>query len=142
MFRDGRFGRGLIASSNSTPNLMSDEWNLPQYRFNSNLSRLLDVLISFAALVILLPVICAICVCIMAHDGGMPIFIHRRVGKHGRHFPCLKLRTMVVDADQRLRDLLENDPAAQREWMIDQKLRNDPRITRLGGRSTSSSTAR
>src|SRR5258706_5130754 len=132
MMRDDRSGCDLITDPNSTLNLVSGEWHLPYYAFESNLSRLLDILIAFAALVILLPVMFAICFCIMAHDGGMPIFIHRRIGKHGRHFPCLKLRTMVVDADQRLRELLENDAAARQEWMIDQKLRDDPRITKLG----------
>jgi exopolysaccharide production protein ExoY len=132
MLRDGPLGCDPLTSPNLMPGLVSEDQHLPYYAVDSNLSRALDVLIAFTALVILLPVIFVICCCIMAHDGGMPIFIHRRIGKHGRHFPCLKLRTMVVDADQRLLYLLENDAAARQEWMIDQKLRDDPRITKLG----------
>jgi lipopolysaccharide/colanic/teichoic acid biosynthesis glycosyltransferase len=47
-------------------------------------------------------------------------------------FSCLKFRTMVPNADQVLRDLLENDPDLRAEWIRDHKLRNDPRVTRLG----------
>jgi len=62
----------------------------------------------------------------------MPIFVHRRIGKGGQTFPCLKLRTMVRDSEERLRRHLEADPAARAEWAMDQKLRADPRITPLG----------
>jgi undecaprenyl-phosphate galactose phosphotransferase len=47
-------------------------------------------------------------------------------------FPCYKFRTMHVDAEQQLRDLLASDPAARAEWEREFKLRNDPRITRIG----------
>ncbi|MCL8253404.1 sugar transferase, partial [Aeromicrobium fastidiosum] len=60
------------------------------------------------------------------------MFIHRRIGRGGRMFPCLKLRTMVRDSEVRLRRHLEQNPEAQAEWALDQKLRNDPRITPLG----------
>lgn len=66
------------------------------------------------------------------HDGGPAIFAHQRVGQSGRMFPCFKFRTMHVDAEQQLRDLLARDPAARAEWDREFKLRNDPRITRIG----------
>jgi lipopolysaccharide/colanic/teichoic acid biosynthesis glycosyltransferase len=47
-------------------------------------------------------------------------------------FSCLKFRTMVPNADQVLRDLLEEDSDLRAEWIRDHKLRNDPRVTRLG----------
>jgi len=65
-------------------------------------------------------------------DGGPAIFAHQRVGQSGRMFPCFKFRTMHVDAEQQLRDLLARDPAARAEWEREFKLRNDPRITRIG----------
>lgn len=108
------------------------------YRFSlspgldNNLSRALDIVVAAIAVFLLLPVLVALCLAIYLQDGGRPIFVHRRIGHGGRLFPCLKLRTMVVDADERLRRLLESDPIAQAEWLVDQKLRNDPRITRLG----------
>ena len=65
-------------------------------------------------------------------DGGPAIFAHQRVGQSGRMFPCFKFRTMHVDAEQQLRDLLARDPQARDEWEREFKLRNDPRITRIG----------
>ncbi|WP_242138283.1 MULTISPECIES: sugar transferase [unclassified Sphingomonas] len=97
-----------------------------------NLSRLLDVILSAAAFAILLPVIALICIAITIQDGGSPVFVHRRIGRGGRMFPCLKLRTMVRDSESRLRRHLEGNSAARAEWALDQKLRNDPRITPLG----------
>lgn len=65
-------------------------------------------------------------------DGGPAIFAHRRVGQSGRMFPCYKFRTMHVDAERQLRELLARDPAARAEWDREFKLRNDPRITPIG----------
>lgn len=65
-------------------------------------------------------------------DGGPAIFAHKRVGQTGKVFPCFKFRTMQVDAEERLRELLANDPAARAEWEREFKLRNDPRITPIG----------
>ena len=102
------------------------------HAFDANASRFMDVMIAAIALAILLPVMLVLCLAIAAHDGGHPIFVHRRIGRGGRTFPCLKLRTMVRDSEDRLRRLLESDPAARAEWALDQKLRKDPRITPLG----------
>ncbi len=62
-----------------------------------------------------------------------PIFIrHRRIGRGGRTFECLKFRTMVPNAEEVLNDLLVNDPEACAEWLHCHKLRHDPRLTRVG----------
>ncbi len=65
-------------------------------------------------------------------DGGRAIFAHKRVGSGGKTFNCLKFRTMHMDAERKLRELLEQDPAMQEEWSKEFKLRNDPRITEVG----------
>jgi exopolysaccharide production protein ExoY len=65
--------------------------------------------------------------------GGTPFFGHRRLGKNGQIFRCLKFRTMKVNAESLLQDVLKNDPLAREQWRCDHKLKNDPRITRLGG---------
>lgn len=94
--------------------------------------RLIEVVIAMTALVVLAPVLVLIAVAVWARDGGNPIFIHHRLGRGGVLFPCLKFRSMVVDSQSRLDELLVADPAAAAEWANDQKLRNDPRITQLG----------
>lgn len=65
-------------------------------------------------------------------DGGPVIFAHGRVGQSGQSFPCYKFRTMHVNAERQLRELLAADPAARAEWEREFKLRNDPRITPIG----------
>lgn len=65
-------------------------------------------------------------------DGGPAIYGHYRVGARGQLFRCLKFRSMVGNADQVLRDLLDKDEALRAQWQRDHKLLNDPRITRVG----------
>lgn len=65
-------------------------------------------------------------------DGGPAVFAHERIGRGGRTFRCLKFRTMVPDAQARLQELLDRDPAALSEWERERKLKNDPRITAVG----------
>lgn len=66
-------------------------------------------------------------------DGGSAIFAHKRVGRSGQPFSCFKFRTMRTDAERQLREILEADPAARAEWEQEFKLRNDPRVTPIGG---------
>jgi len=65
-------------------------------------------------------------------DGGPVFFAHRRVGRDGAEFGCLKFRSMGADSQQRLAALLAADPAARAEWEATRKLRRDPRVTRFG----------
>lgn len=94
--------------------------------------RTIDVLIAFAAMLVLSPVLLIVSLLIKYSMGGSIIFGHRRVGKDGQPFRCYKFRTMVRSSEEVLAaHLLENSEAA-REWMATRKLRNDPRVTRLG----------
>jgi exopolysaccharide production protein ExoY len=125
----------LAASLCDRPHLnitvSEDRPDLP-LKASSVWSRVTDVILSATALIILLPALLLICFAIWITDRGPPIFAHRRIGKAGRQFPCLKFRTMVTDAQQRLADVLKSDPFAAEEWRQYQKLRNDPRITPIG----------
>lgn len=69
---------------------------------------------------------------VIALDGGPGFFGHKRIGRNGKVFRCWKLRTMCVNAEERLREHLARHPEAAAEWERDHKLTNDPRITRLG----------
>ena len=92
----------------------------------------MNVMVALIALVFLCPIMLAVALAVYAQDGGPILFAHRRIGRNGRHFYCLKFRSMAVDAEQRLADLLADNPAAGVEWERDHKLRNDPRVTQLG----------
>lgn len=93
--------------------------------------RVLDILGALAIAAIFSPFILAIAIVLHFQDGPI-LFRHRRIGRAGRTFECLKFRTMVPDAEHVLRAMLERDPEARSEWCRTQKLRNDPRVTRLG----------
>jgi Undecaprenyl-phosphate galactose phosphotransferase WbaP len=95
-------------------------------------ARAFDILIAVAALIFFAPLMLVVALAIKLQDGGPVTFGHRRIGRDGRGFRCLKFRSMVVDAEARLQALLARDPAARHEWEQDQKLRCDPRITPLG----------
>jgi exopolysaccharide production protein ExoY len=94
--------------------------------------RLMDIAIALAALLFFGPAMILIAAIVRSQDGGAAIFSHQRIGVGGRAFGCLKFRSMVVDAPERLRAMLEADPDARAEWERDQKLRHDPRITAYG----------
>ncbi|MCV2863304.1 sugar transferase [Albidovulum sediminicola] len=81
--------------------------------------------------VVALPLIGLLAV-LVALDGHSPFYRSDRVGRNGRTFHMLKLRTMVPGADRMLRDYLAQNEAAQLEWDCKQKLAHDPRITRIG----------
>ena len=93
--------------------------------------RVLDIAGALLFLIALSPVMLVLCL-LVRMDGGPAFFAHTRIGANGRTFGCLKFRSMCIDAEKRLQDLLARDPEARAEWERDYKLRNDPRITRIG----------
>lgn len=93
--------------------------------------RLIDTLLVVVSLPIVVPVI-AVLALIIRRDGGPAFFVQPRVGLNGEVFPCFKLRTMHVDAEARLAEMCATDPNIAAEWHRDQKLRIDPRITKVG----------
>jgi exopolysaccharide production protein ExoY len=101
----------------------------PLYR--RALKRCLDVSFVLLALPIVLPVILVLAAVLKA-TGNDPFFTQERVGLGGRTFRLWKLRTMVPNAEERLRDHLAQNEAARREWDAYQKLAQDPRITEFG----------
>ncbi len=99
--------------------------------YRRGMKRLFDLLAVLAAAPVIVPVIVVLAV-LAALDGGNPFYFQDRVGRGGKSFRMWKLRSMVVDADQKLEAHLANHPAARAEWDRDQKLKQDPRITAAG----------
>src|SRR5437016_10038630 len=96
------------------------------------LKRITDIVIALSGIVLLAPLLIICFVATVVTSPGPALFRHRRVGFNGKYFDCLKFRTMVTDAPERLRQLLESNPIAAAEWTANRKLRNDPRITAIG----------
>lgn len=95
------------------------------------IKRTFDIIGSSLILVALSPVLIFLTYKV-SRDGGRPIYGHERVGHNGKKFKCLKFRSMVLNSQEVLADLLERDPEAREEWNKDFKLKNDPRITKIG----------
>ena len=100
-------------------------------RLRASLKRLFDMVGAITLGVVFLPLMLGI-VWFLRNEGGPVIYRHRRVGRDGKTFECLKFRSMVPDAEQRLRDLLERHPELKAEWLRNHKLRDDPRVTAVG----------
>jgi exopolysaccharide production protein ExoY len=94
--------------------------------------RLIDIAIALSGIALLAPLLAICFVATLLTSPGPALFRHRRVGFKGKYFECLKFRTMVSDAPERLRQLLESDPIAAAEWATHRKLRYDPRVTIIG----------
>ena len=99
--------------------------------YRSGVKRALDTLLVVAAAPLVVPVVLFLALLVM-RDGHAPFYWSERVGRGGRVFRMLKLRTMVHDAHGCLQDYLATDPQAAAEWAETQKLKMDPRITRFG----------
>ena len=78
------------------------------------------------------PLLLAIVVLIKLDSPGPAVYGHRRVGAGGEHFRCWKFRTMYTNAEQLLDECLQGDPRLRAEWEQTFKLRDDPRVTRVG----------
>jgi lipopolysaccharide/colanic/teichoic acid biosynthesis glycosyltransferase len=98
-----------------------------QRRLSLAIKRIIDLGGSIFALLVFAPVFAAIALAIKLHDGGPVIFRRRVVGRNGE-FDALKFRSMRPDADAVLRE----DPLLWAEFQQNYKLKNDPRVTRLG----------
>lgn len=108
-------------------------------RINNNLAkrssrilkRTIDIVGSILIIILLSPVLITLYL-LIKKDGGDAIYGHPRIGRNGKKFNCLKFRSMVVNSQEVLEHLLATDPEAKAEWDKDFKLRNDPRITKVG----------
>jgi Undecaprenyl-phosphate galactose phosphotransferase WbaP len=96
------------------------------------MKRCLDVCIGTLLLLLLMPLFLVIAIAAKLNSKGPIFFGHLRYGRDGKAFRALKFRTMVTDADRILEAHLQRHPEQMREWQRDHKLKDDPRITRVG----------
>jgi exopolysaccharide production protein ExoY len=95
--------------------------------------RIFDVVVASCALIVFLPLFGLVSATLVLLDGAPVLYRHPRIGRRRRPFLCLKFRTMVTDGDEVLRRHLQSSPSAAKEWAETRKLKNDPRVTGVGG---------
>ena len=95
--------------------------------------RAVDLIATAVGVLLVAPLILVLALLVYLESGGGPAFYKdRRMGRDGELFSCPKFRTMVPDSEEALRLLLERDPRAREEYFKYHKLRDDPRVTRVG----------
>ena len=95
--------------------------------------RILDIMAGIIGMVILIPLTIAIFIANKISKDDGPIFYYKeRIGKNGKTFKMLKYRSMVIDADEQLEKYLKENKEAREEFKKYKKLKNDPRITKVG----------
>ena len=103
-----------------------------QSRSGRTLKRIGDIVFSLIVLTLGSPIFILIGILVKLSSPGSVFYIQKRVGRNYREFGCIKFRTMYKDADDLLPNLLEKYPLMRKEFEKDFKLRQDPRITKLG----------
>jgi undecaprenyl-phosphate galactose phosphotransferase len=100
--------------------------------FNIFIKRSFDFIVGSFLLLLLSVPIALMCLLIRLDSPGPAIFSQERIGRKGRPFKCYKFRTMYEGAEEKLQDLLGNNEDMRKEWEQSWKIKDDPRITRIG----------
>jgi Undecaprenyl-phosphate galactose phosphotransferase WbaP len=109
----------------ATTHRLRVSWNLA-------IKRCLDMSLIIVGGIIILPFLLIIALLIKLSSPGPVLYKHRRLGQNGRELEVYKFRSMVANADEKLKAMLETDPKLRAEWEINFKLKDDPRITGIG----------
>ncbi len=94
--------------------------------------RLFDIVFSLSVLILFSPVYLVLALLIAISSPGPIFYVQERVGRNYKRFGCIKFRTMIVNADEVLRQMMETDRALRQEFADNFKLKHDPRITWIG----------
>ncbi len=96
------------------------------------IKRALDFVLTVVGGIVVLPLLLALCLLVRLESRGPVLYRAQRLGRDGKPFQCVKFRTMVPDAEILLERMLEEDPELREEYLRYHKLREDPRVTRVG----------
>lgn len=96
------------------------------------IKRSMDLALTLIGGLCILPFCALLALAIKMESKGPVLYSQVRLGKNGKAFKAWKFRSMVSDADKALNDLLERRPELQKEWETHQKIKDDPRVTRVG----------
>ncbi len=102
------------------------------FRSNLFIKRFIDIFLIVLFSPILLPLFLILMLLTKLTSRGPIFYGHKRVGKNGKEFKCWKFRSMCIDADKKLEEILANNPEMRAEWEKDRKFQNDPRVTKFG----------
>ncbi len=117
--------------SNTRTNLVEIK-NRLKSKYRLILQQLFNYMLAILLLPILLPIIAILAFIIKKESPGPVFFAHNRVGQNGKIIPTLKFRSMYSDAKERLKKLLDEDEEIKKEWETNFKLKDDPRVTKIG----------
>jgi Undecaprenyl-phosphate galactose phosphotransferase WbaP len=105
----------------------------PEHMFRYRVvKRGLDFVLVMCMGLLLLPVLCVIAAAVWLSSPGPILFSHRRIRRHGEFFTMWKFRTMCINSGEVLEQYLAAHPEARTEWRRTHKLKDDPRVTRVG----------
>jgi exopolysaccharide production protein ExoY len=125
----GQFSRSRAFRS---PDRAEPDIALRAAPLGGRVKRCFDLTLALTTIILMAPTLLLITAMIYITMGRPIFFVQQRVGFGRRQFGCLKFRTMVTDADERLAAYLSENPVAALMWREKQKLTHDPRITWLG----------
>jgi len=94
--------------------------------------RVLDIVATLIGGILILPLILSLCMLVRIESRGPVFYKDQRMGRNGKLFSCVKFRTMVLDAEALLQQMLADDEEMREEYLKYHKLRDDPRVTRIG----------
>ena len=100
----------------------------------SVLKRMVDILGGLVGCLILIPLTIVVFILnkLNEEDDGPVFYVQERIGQYGKPFRMYKYRSMVVDADEKLEKFLAENEDVRKEFMVYRKIKNDPRVTRVG----------
>ena len=106
---------------------------LTERKIYAAIKRIIDVIGAIVGIILIVPITIGIAIAkVILKDKGPIIYTHNRIGKDGKLFKMYKFRSMVVGADEILEKYLDENEDAREEYKINKKLKDDPRITKIG----------